>query len=95
MDLLLDSYKNDKTKVRIIISNSQIVNQFSKYNKTAVRWGHSDWTSNESKNASIQNNFWMVFILFEFMNLQIEFHKIFRKENKQKTKPKQFWHYVL
>ena len=30
MDLLLDSYKNDKTKVRIIISNSQIVNQIFK-----------------------------------------------------------------
>ena len=37
----------------------------------------------------------MISILFEFMNLQIKFHKIFRNENKQKIKAKQFWHYVL
>ena len=30
MDLQLDSYKHDKTKVKIIIRNSQIVNQIFK-----------------------------------------------------------------
>ena len=99
MDLLLDSYKHDKTKVNIIISNSQIVNKIFKIqqNWRTVRAFRLDikWKHLESKNAKIRNNFWMISILFEFMNLQIEFHKIFRNENKQKIKAKQFWHYVL
>ena len=40
MDLLLDSYKYDKTKVRIIVINYQIVHQMFKYNNTAVGGWH-------------------------------------------------------
>ena len=47
---------------------------------------------NANMNANIQNNFWMISVLFEFMSLRIEFHKMFRNENKQKIKAKQFWH---
>ena len=99
MDLLLDSYKHDKTKVKIIISNSQIVNQIFKIQQNCrtvralrlnIKWKHL-----ESKNANNQNNFWMISILFEFMNLRTEFHKMFCNKNKQKIKAKQFWHYVL
>ena len=48
MDLLLDSYKHDKTKVKIIISNSQIVNQIFQ-NTTKLPYGEGTQTEHQMK----------------------------------------------
>ena len=102
MDLLLESYKYDKTKVRIVIINSQKVHQIFKiqqYCCTVMALGpvlrlNIKWKHLESKNANFQNNFWMISIVFNFMNLRHELYKIFCNYNKQKIKPKQFWDYA-
>ena len=100
-DLLLESYKYDKTKVRTII-NSQIVHQIFKIQqhlrtamglKTVPRLNIKG-KHLQSKNANFQNNFRVIAIVFGLMNLRNEFHKMFRNNNKQKIKVRRFWHYI-
>ena len=80
---ILESYKYGKTKVRIIIINSQIVHQILKVQQHCCRviaLGpvvrlNIEWKHLESKNSSFQNNFWMISIVFDFLNLRHELHK--------------------
>ena len=80
---ILESYKYGKTKVRIIIINSQIVHQILKVQQHCCRviaLGpvlrlNIEWKDLESKNSSFQNNFWMISIVFDFLNLRHELHK--------------------
>ena len=80
-DLLLESYKYDKTKVRI-----NVINYHLPYGDgtSDLLWGFKlniQWKHLESKNANFQNNFQAISNVLHFMNLRNEFHKMFRKDN--------------
>ena len=80
-DLLLESCKYDKTKVRFIVINYHLPygngtsDQLQGF-KLDIKWKHL-----ESKNANFQYNFRVISNVFDFMNLRNEFHKMFCKDN--------------